>query len=360
MYWGWVVDLGIRAKDQDLALGLDAFGEPLRPISEKTRKNRKSEMMPGGKGDPNAPPLTPGREKSRTRSLLAGIAFPDRAEFYWRFDPWTGASWSEILTYQAEDQGRDVFGLSPESTQWVRLQALARWRAWLRNPVVPAELAGKANIPPLTPRVGQAFDLSQFYGRGKMGLENVTLGINAPSRAAIEANRQRQGLMTESELKEFFRQAAPAAVQGRPSTAYNRLLQSVWGSPGQGRAAGGVEPLTPPPRRLAQRAAISPTEKPVQKRIPAKPPMPISVAQDTLFNAVSGLLDATGRGAIADLRLSSGLSRADFDRAFIASLANGSFKVSKASRSEIEAKPYLESGKLSYEGRDYHYFHQVP
>src|SRR5438270_9794294 len=71
LFWGWVVRLGLKAKDRDLARGIGADGKPLRRISQQTREHRHSAMTPTGKGDPSAPPLEPGRQLSRTRSLLA-------------------------------------------------------------------------------------------------------------------------------------------------------------------------------------------------------------------------------------------------------------------------------------------------
>src|SRR4051812_3662699 len=69
LYWSWVTELGLRAKDKELSQGLDKDGRPLRAISAATRKHRRSAMTPSGKGDPSAPPLMPARALSRTRSL---------------------------------------------------------------------------------------------------------------------------------------------------------------------------------------------------------------------------------------------------------------------------------------------------
>ena len=151
LYWSWVTTLALKAKDRDLAAGLDAYGEPLRPISKETRKHRVSAMTPSGKGDPSAPPLSPGHKLSRVRSLLAGRALVDRCELWWRYDPFTHASFSKILTYQQE-QGRDVFGLSDESVEEVRLAALRKWRTWLiTGQVVPLDLVGKRVQVPMAP-----------------------------------------------------------------------------------------------------------------------------------------------------------------------------------------------------------------
>lgn len=122
-----VVQLVLKAKDKELASGLDRFGRPLVPISEYTFKHRKSAMGPA---DPYAPPLTPAYGLSRTRSLLDGRAHLDHALFFWRMDPVTGKSWGRILGYHREGAGRlpvrDVIGLSPASLAWVKEQ-VARW-----------------------------------------------------------------------------------------------------------------------------------------------------------------------------------------------------------------------------------------
>jgi hypothetical protein len=125
-FYGWVVEIGLREKDRELAKGLDRDGEELRDIKPETRKHRRSAMTKSGKGDPKAPPLIPGWKLSRVRSLLTGKAFPDRAEFWWGFDAHTGASFARILEAQ-KDQGRDVFGLSPGGLLRVRAQSWARW-----------------------------------------------------------------------------------------------------------------------------------------------------------------------------------------------------------------------------------------
>ena len=107
LYWSWVVELGLKRKDRELSQGLDKDGSPLRAISQYTRDHRRSAMTPSGKGDPGAPPLTPGYQKSRTRSLLAGRAFTTHAAFFWKYDAWTGDSWAVVLSYQAA-RGRDA------------------------------------------------------------------------------------------------------------------------------------------------------------------------------------------------------------------------------------------------------------
>lgn len=250
LWWGWVLELSLKAKDRDLAAGLDKDGKPLRPISAATRKHRVSAMTPSGKGDPSAPPLEPGRQKSRTRSLLTGRAFPDHAEFWWKFDPWTGDSWAAILRYQAQE-GRDVFGLSPEGLARVEKQALERWRKWV---------AGKPVAAPVVPLPTEAPMVIQPIGR--MDLRLATLGIGGPGRAAMEAG-QRRGGMTLDELERHLRAPARAVIPGRPRGEYNVLLRQIWGP--------GPLPGTPP--KMAPIVKVPPKPKPIVKV--AMGPMPI-------------------------------------------------------------------------------------
>lgn len=250
MWWSWVVEEGLLAKDRDLARGLDAFGDPLRPISPKTRRYRRSEMGPA---DPAAPPLMPARKLSRTRSLLAGKAFPTHAEFYWRFDAFTHDTWAKILTYHQE-KGRDVFGIAPESLERVRLKCLARWRAWLRSgEPVPARFDAVAAIAPLDHETGRVKRPHYEHPPGYASNRGVTTGINGgPSPGAL-ASGNWSGWQTEAELRAWAKGRAPANVQARPSATYNRLLSHVWGQPDSG--ASPVGPLAAPPRRRAPQPA---------------------------------------------------------------------------------------------------------
>ena len=50
------------------------------------------------------------------------------AEFYWRFDAFTGDSWGVVLAIQAEKG--DVRGLSPAGVAWVKAQVLRRWNQY--------------------------------------------------------------------------------------------------------------------------------------------------------------------------------------------------------------------------------------
>jgi hypothetical protein len=61
--------------------------------------------------------------------LLRGRAQTTSAEFWWTFDAVTGKSFAVVLRGQ-QKQGRDVSGLSPAGTVWVRAQALRKWKVW--------------------------------------------------------------------------------------------------------------------------------------------------------------------------------------------------------------------------------------
>ena len=126
MYWGWVVDLGLQRKDKELARGWDKNGNVHR-LKASTIKHRKWEVGPV---HPTAPRLIPALNLSRVRSLLTGRAHTTSAEFWWKFDAITGASFAVILHYAAE-AGHDVFGLSPTGTAWVTREATKKWRAWI-------------------------------------------------------------------------------------------------------------------------------------------------------------------------------------------------------------------------------------
>jgi hypothetical protein len=260
LFWSWVVEFGLKRKDKELSQGLDKDGRPLRPISEETRKHRKSAMTPSGKGDPEAPPLTPGYQKSRTRSLLAGRAFSTHADFFWRYDAWTGDSWAKVLSYQAA-KGRDVFGLSKAGTAWVKGQAYAKWKRWKEGKVRATPQAQPRQIA-----------VPQF---GRYSAEHIEHGVSTSGGTAAFIPGKFTGFTTPEERRKYFTQTAAAVLPGRPSNPgskhpdvgpkYNRLLQHVWG--GQtfpGRGGSPPAPPKPPPK---------PPSKP-PKKSPPKPPAP--------------------------------------------------------------------------------------
>jgi hypothetical protein len=266
LYWSWVTQFALKAKDRDLAAGLDAFGEPLKPISKETRKHRKSAMTPSGKGDPSAPPLSPGRKLSRVRSLLAGRALLDRCEIWWRFDPFTHASFGRILTFQQE-QGRDVFGLSDESTEEVRLAALRKWRQWLTTgQVVPLELEGRRVVAPMaaTGTTGPPVRAGELPGHAPTKFAVFGIGGEPGTGAPVRG-------FSEAEFKAFYRQTMPANVQARPGTDYNRLLRHIWGEP-PARGRGPAVPRPPRPPKPVPTPPVAPLVPPLVPP-PVSPPV---------------------------------------------------------------------------------------
>ena len=240
MYWRWIVELVLTAKDRELAAGLDRFGLMMVPLGLATRRHRRSEMGPA---DSNAPPLQPAHGASRTRSLFDGRAFPDRAEFFWRFDEFTGANWGRVLKFHARGAGglpvRDVIGLSPQSLQWVRLQAMARWMTWLRQPVEPKRIAAMKPTTK-TPKGWQIGltrqkEVPKLDATGRTDLENFTFGIGA----------------TKEEVRRM--------IESGHFTGFRQLHTF---RPGEGPSAAGTQ--APP----------SPKPKPVPKPVPKPPAKP--------------------------------------------------------------------------------------
>lgn len=231
MYFGWVVELGLHRKDWELARGLNAKGEPLPAIKPETAKHRRSAMTPSGKGSRSAPYLMPGRGLSRTRSLLAGKAHANYAEFWWRYDPHTGDQWGKILAAHARrGKAYDVVGLSPKGQAWVAAQAAARWRKWK---------AGTLGTPTTyTPAVAATIDVPLV---GRTNLDHATEGIGGTleqARKAIAEGRS-SGLLSASEWERYWRQARPSIAPARAGTSRsvqrgksNVLLQHVWGDQG--------------------------------------------------------------------------------------------------------------------------------
>lgn len=220
-FYAHVVELGLARKDRELAAGLDKDGKPLRPITPETRKYRRSAMTPSGKGDPNAPPLTPAHERSRTRALLTGRAEDDRAYFWWRYDPLTYDSWAVILSYQRE-QGRDVFGLSKAGVAWVVAHATARIeRARHGRPVAAAKVPIVRQAPA---RVAPA---GSFRGVVDWGIGHT------PGRAAL---RRDHGTLTGLRSPERLRQELVAPVRFEPpgrsgvGAFQARLVELVFGA----------------------------------------------------------------------------------------------------------------------------------
>lgn len=294
-YWEKVVQLGLVAKDAELARGLDKYGKALRAISAYTRKHRKSAMTPTGKGDPSAPPLMPGRSLSRTRSLLAGRARANYAEFYWRYDAHTGDTWGKILSYQAK-KGRDVMGLSPESTRKVQAQAQAWWNTWKRTHVEPhRQIAvmpqGTAKYAPRQPAIAVV---------GRTNSEHVTFGANTSKAQFDKSVREgrNSGFMTRDEWDRHFRESiakprfqemAPVAAKkgaerlhprtGAVKGSTNRLIAATWGDRDRPLPFTGPvtaqpkppKPLTPVPVAKVMPIRPKPAPKPIKLAVAAKP-----------------------------------------------------------------------------------------
>jgi hypothetical protein len=224
LFWTWALEFALRRKDKELSQGLDKDGKPLKPISQYTREHRKSAMTPSGKGDPDAPPLTPGFQKSRTRSLLTGRAFSTHLELFWLYDAWTGASWDVVLSYQAA-KGRDVFGLSAAGTAWVKVQAWAKWERWKAGLVRPAAQAQPRQVA-----------MPQF---SQKHIEHIEHGVSSSGKPAAATPIRSWGFSTPEERRKYFTQTASAVLPGRARNPkskspivgpkYNILLRHVYG-----------------------------------------------------------------------------------------------------------------------------------
>lgn len=266
-----VADLVLKRKDFELSRGLNAKGEPLPGVKAETRKNRKSEMTPTGKGDPRAPYLMPGRGLSRTRSLLTARAYENYVVVGWRFDAWTGDQWGRVLAAHARrGEAYNVVGLSPRGVAWVAAQAQARWRR-IR--------AGKEPMPstiPMTPAAPITIPLV-----GRTNLDYATEGIGGTleqARRAIAEGRS-PGFLSQAEWQRYFRQSRPNIAQARPGTSYsvrtgqsNVILQHVWGTQQQA-----------PPASAAKKAAMGP-KTPPKAPVKAKPPAPARDLHPDLAN----------------------------------------------------------------------------
>lgn len=241
MFWGWVVEEGLKVKDGELAKGLNAKGKPLPPVSVRTRRRRRSAMTPSGRGDPSAPYLMPGRGLSRTRSLLTGKPHVDYAEFWWRYDPYTGDTWAKILSHHARrGEAYNVIGLSPRGVSVVASRAAERWRRWKAGSI-PARQPEPIQAPPVTTKVV-----------GRTDLEYTTFGIGA-KRSEVEraiAEGRFSGFRTAEEWRKYWRSRSPVSRLAEPyTTAYsvrqgrsNILLQHTWG---EFRPKGGVPMMAP-------------------------------------------------------------------------------------------------------------------
>jgi hypothetical protein len=245
MFWQWVVDLGLARKDLELSRGWDKDGavHPLRPT---TIKYRRSQMGPVHK---RAPRLTPALDLSRVRSLLTGRAHATSAEFWWKFDSVTGASFAAILHYQADEYGHDVFGLSPQGTAWVTSEAMKKWNAWK---AAGGALRAVAEVPGARVSRKPEF-LNPIRKRDAMGVKNL-------KDMDIAGDREQVKRAIAEEWSPGFR---------RLNTSFEQ-----W-TPGTGLGRGPTPPRPPRPPRQPVKPAPGPINLPVTRFIPAAPVVPI-------------------------------------------------------------------------------------
>lgn len=179
MWYQWVVELGLKRKDRELAQGKDKDGV-VGVLAPATIKHRKSEVGPT---TPAAPFLTPSYARSRVRSLLTGRAHTGSAEFWWAFDAVSGRSFATILHYQAE-AGHDVFGLSPLGIAWVTREATKRWAAWLAE-----GHHGRPAVSPVGEPIRKVAVLKPVrkVPIGRTDLENMTAGAGARDSETLAA-----------------------------------------------------------------------------------------------------------------------------------------------------------------------------
>jgi hypothetical protein len=261
LFWGWVVIHGLRRKGQEILQGLDKDGDPMK-LTDRTIKYRRSAMTTSGKGDPKAPALAPAWQKSRTYSLLAGRAHTDNAEFYWRYDPWTGAEWGKILKYLAEN-GKDTIGLSPEGTAWVKGQAWRAWATWKKGHPRAVQFPATAEVAVVKQRKAKQYAAAGGRTWVPSAERDIVAG-GTESGTATSREPPRPGGRTIEQTERYFRGSSLAEPPGRPQRPsakspisgpnYNRVVRFTWGQgPGRSGAQGlparqqPPRPPTPPP-----------------------------------------------------------------------------------------------------------------
>jgi len=174
-YWTAVAVFVIEAKEEELIMGLDRYGNPMAELAEITKRHRRSAMGPA---DPEAPPLQPAHSRSRTRSMFRAEPTPGARGVvcWWAYDDVSGDSWGEILAYHRAGgphlPQRDVIGLSPLMLFEVKSRAEDWWADYLDGGASEPELL----LGPTTGididghhydlQVGTAADIEEAISRG--------------------------------------------------------------------------------------------------------------------------------------------------------------------------------------------------
>jgi len=251
VWFDLVVKYGLQAKRRDLRRGKDKEGD-IHPLAPRTIKYRRSEVGPVTK---TAPRGIPALDLSRVMSLLIGRAHTTSAEFWWGFDSVTGDSFAKILHYWADDQGHDVFGLSPQGTAWTLARAMKDWEAWKASPEAQRLTVGRPGIPAAR-QVRKPLPKVTFMGR--VDLENMDLaGHEAQIQKAIEAGR---------------------------FTGFRRLnARGEQWKPGHGLGPGPIKPPPPkpaPPKPAPPKPAPKPELPAPTPLLPKLQPIPVSRAME--------------------------------------------------------------------------------
>lgn len=152
------------------------------------------------------------------RSLLRGRAHSNSAEFFWAFDSVTGKSFADILRYQRDEYGRDVFGLSPDGTDWVQAQALKKWNAWKQSAHVGTPAVSPIGKPVEKRVIKQEIERRPVRFVGRTDLENMTGGAELDeerTRASIKAGLHTGFRILNAEGEKW----TPGSGLGEPITA---------------------------------------------------------------------------------------------------------------------------------------------
>jgi hypothetical protein len=273
-FWRFIVQVGIEVKTRSLLQGLGADGATLRRLTPYTIKHRRSAMGPA---EPDAPPLIPAGELSRTIALLTGRAFGDHAEWFWRTDPITGLPWGRVLHWHRIGAGglpvRDVIGLSFEDWMEILRRGQQWWSAHQRGRavVVAAEQLGvsigpghpafpstKPAIPGRTEVERTGWALAEGYRAGfsdslrEVAREeappsalppDVISKIGKPTCMACHGGLN-AGLTTYEELSESQKSAIQMWSADKPA-AVNAVARMVQAGTGGLMVVGGVLFLNP-------------------------------------------------------------------------------------------------------------------